>query len=311
MSDNAHMPDDLAPPPSPPAGDSGVPEPGCGPPVPPPAPGDAPPPDVGTGDVPELPPACQLGPVYLIDPASIEAHPLAELLPTPSRAEQEQLFTSIAVNGQQVEGIVLDGRLLDGRSRRGVCEQLGLPLRVRDFIGGEAEALTYVLDANVCRRDLSAAQLACVAATVIPRISEETAANRLRKYRETVARRQGEDCLSNLTTNPEDGDELVSSRLIVARMMAVSDTYVGYALRLQREAPDLFQRVWSGQMSMPAALRELSDETVPELTQALRAYRRRLKTALQDRQHAPVLLARLNAVLDEFEREFPKGEDEG
>ena len=308
MSDNAPLPDDLTPTFSPPADGSGVPGPGYEPPVPPPGPGDAPPPGVGAGDVLGFPPpAFQLGPVYLIDPASIAPHPLAELLPRPSRGELEQLHTAIAVNGQQVAGVVLDGKLLDGRSRRGICERLGLPLRVRDFIGGEVEALTYVLDANVCRRDLSSAQLACVAATVIPRISEETAANRLRKYRETIARRQGEDWLSNLTSNPEDDGKPTSSRLIVARMLGVSDTYVGYALRLQREAPELFRQVWAGQMSMPAAMRELTGETTPELAQALRAYRRRLKAALQDRQHAPALLARLNAVLEEFEREVAGG----
>ena len=238
---------------------------------------------------------------------SVTSHPLAELLPTPSRAELEGLYTTIAVNGQQVAGVVLDGKLLDGRSRGGICERLGLPLKVRDFIGTEAQALTYVLNANTCRRDLSAAQHACIAATVVPRISEETAAGRLRKYRETIARRQGENCLANLPNNLADQDGTVSARLTVARMMKVSDRYVGYALRLQRDAPELFQRVWSGQMTMVAALRELAGETVPEFTQAVKACRQRLNSALRNRQHAPTLLARLNAVLDQFEREFAEG----
>ena len=103
----------------------------------------------------------------------------------------------------------------------------------------------------------------------------------------------------------------MSSRLTVAKMTGVSDRYVGYALRLQREAPELFRQVWSGQMTMPAALRELTGEAVPEWTQAVGAYRRRLNTALRNRQHAPALLARLNTVLDEFEREVAEQEDEG
>ena len=291
-------------PPSSPADDSGVPGPGSEPPSPPPGPGDAPLPDVGTGGAPELPPSpFQLGPVYVIDPASITSHRLAELLPEPSPVEQERLYAAIAVDGQQVAGVVLDGKLLDGRSRGGIREQLGLPLRVRDFIGTEAQALTYVLNANTCRRDLSAAQRACVAATVLPRISEETAAGRPQKYRETIARRQGEDCVTSLSPNPEETGNAERAGAVAVRMVNTSEGYVGYALRLQREAPELFRQVWSGQTSMPAVLRQLTGEAVPELTQALRAYRRRLKTALQDRQHAPILLARLNAVLDEFERE--------
>ena len=93
-------------------------------------------------------------------------------------------------------------------------------------------------------------------------------------------------------------------------MVNTSDRYVGYALRLQREAPELFQRVWSGQMTMPAALRGLTGGAVPELTQAVEAYRRRLNRALRNRQHAPALLARLNTVLDEFERELAGEEEE-
>ena len=192
-----------------------------------------------------------------------------------------------------------------------------------------------------------AAQRARIAANVVPRISEETATSRLRKYRETIARRQDEHCLPNLTTNLEDGGELVSSRLIVARMMAVSDTYVGYALRLQREAPELFRQVWSGQMTMPAALRELTGGARPEFTQALRAseFREmvrhqvgRVRRSVSRRtegvsvvsseqgtrslpppaEHGaagsaarPQSAARLNAVLDEFEREVAGGQDEG
>ena len=106
MNDNAPLPDDLPPTPSSPTYESGPPGPGFEPPSPPPGPGDAPLPDVGAVDAPGLaPPPFQLGPVYLIDPASIASHPLAELLPAPSRAEQKQLFTSIAVSGQQVEGV--------------------------------------------------------------------------------------------------------------------------------------------------------------------------------------------------------------
>ena len=94
-------------------------------------------------------------------------------------------------------------------------------------------------------------------------------------------------------------------------MVNTSEGYVGYALRLQREAPVQLRQVWSGQMFMTAALRERTGGTAPELTQAVRAWRHRLNKALRNRQHAPALLARLNTVLDQFEREVAQQEDEG
>ena len=100
---------------------------------------------------------------------------------------------------------------------------------------------------------------------------------------------------------------MVSARLIVAKMMKVSDRYVGCALRLQHEAPELFRQVWSGQTSMPAALRGLTGESVPGFTLAVQACRRRLNTALRNPQYSHILLDRLNTVLDEFEREYEGG----
>ena len=233
MSDTAPMPDDLTPAPAFPPPGADIPGPDPGPPAPLPGTGE-PPPDADTPPGPVAPPpSFQLGPVYEIDPATVAPHPLAELLPVPSRAGFEQLYTTIAVDGQQVPGVMLGGKLLDGRSRRAVREQLGLPLKVQDFIGSEEQALTYVLDANIYHRDLSAAQRACIAATLVPRISEETAANRLRRYRETIARRQGKDWVTNLSPNLEEDDNAVRARTVAARMTNASEGYLGYALRLQ------------------------------------------------------------------------------
>ena len=301
------MPDDLMPGALPPFPGADSPGPVPGSPTSPPE-SEEPPPGADTTLGPEPPvPSFQLGPVYEIDPVTVIPHPLAEMLPEPSRPGFEQLYTAIAVDGQQVPGVMLGAKLLDGRSRRAIREDLGLPLKVQDFSGSEEQALAYVLGTNLQRRDLSAAQRACVAAFALPRISEETAASRLRKYRETIARRRGEDCVTSLSPNLEERGTAERARTVAARMTNASEGYVGYALRLQREAPELFRQVWLGQTSMTAAMRELTGQSEPDFTRAVTACRRRLSTGLRNRQHAPVLLGRLNALLDEFEREYGEG----
>ena len=96
---------------------------------------------------------------------SSEPHPLALLLPEMSAGEFVELRESIRSNGQR-EPITLhwDGRLIDGRHREKVCDELGLPVASRVFEGADSDILAFVLDANLRRRHLSESQRAMVAA---------------------------------------------------------------------------------------------------------------------------------------------------
>ena len=62
--------------------------------------------------------------------------------------------------------------------------------------------------------------------------------------------------MTSLSPNLEEGGTAERARSVAARMTNASEGHVGYALRLQREAPESFRQVWSGQTSMPAALRD-------------------------------------------------------
>jgi ParB-like chromosome segregation protein Spo0J len=95
----------------------------------------------------------------------MQAHPLADLLPPMSDLEYAELRDSIRDNGlRQPITLHRDGRILDGRNRARVCDELGRPVASVVFKGTDGEALAFVLDLNLTRRHLNESQRAMIAA---------------------------------------------------------------------------------------------------------------------------------------------------
>ena len=125
-----------------------------------------------------------------------------------SLAEFAALKHAIAMDGQLDPAILYQGLLLDGRNRFRACRELGIPLKVTQFVGTDQEALIRVLSVNQNRRDLTKSQRAAVAATLIPYLSEETNRARIDKLREVQRNRpEGGETLADLPKSiPEDSE---------------------------------------------------------------------------------------------------------
>ena len=74
--------------------------------------------------------------------------------------------------------------------------------------------------------------------------------------------------------------------------------YVQWALRVQREDPELFEKIWNGRMTICAAIRELDGVTETESARRTRTLRRELNILFRD--PAPRFLERLEQVVAEF-----------
>ena len=82
--------------------------------------------------------------------------------------------------------------------------------------------------------------------------------------------------------------------------MGVSGLYVQWALRVKREDPELFLKIWNGQITVKAAIRELDGVTETKSARGIKMLRRRLNSAFRDLEVVPDLLARVNRILDEL-----------
>jgi hypothetical protein len=103
-------------------------------------------------------------------PPFTSVHPLAERVPAMLETERVALLEDIKLNGQRVPAIVLDGVLIDGRSRAAACAELGLPLLTEPYEGDTSEAgiARFVISMNIKRRHLTKAQLTDLAVAFEP-----------------------------------------------------------------------------------------------------------------------------------------------
>src|ERR1700722_11213405 len=93
-------------------------------------------------------------------------HRWADIFPMMSPAERAATKESMPRNGERKPIVLLDDLILDGRNRYELCLELGLVPRTRPSIASEEgpDPLSFVIDENLNRRQLSDGQRAVVAA---------------------------------------------------------------------------------------------------------------------------------------------------
>jgi len=113
----------------------------------------------GAGDAGGIPPSLQRQP-----PRKYDFHPLADLFQVldDKSPEFEALVDDIRERGQQEQVWLYEGKILDGRNRYLACQRLNKEVRVKDYVG--ADAIGFVLSANLHRRHLDESQRAMVGA---------------------------------------------------------------------------------------------------------------------------------------------------
>jgi ParB-like chromosome segregation protein Spo0J len=104
----------------------------------------------------------------------MEAHKYAELFPKMEAEQFDELVESIRKNGLREKIVTLDGKILDGLNRAAACEVAGEKPQFVKFQGKKADALDYVVDKNLNRRQLTSAQRSMIAAEIATSRNSET-----------------------------------------------------------------------------------------------------------------------------------------
>ena len=240
--------------------------------------------------------------IFEIEPGTLPPHRYAALFPPMSPSEYDGLVTSIAMSGQEYLAVRFQGQLLDGRNRDNACKQLGRNLQIVDFLGTVEEAFDHVVNVNRYRRGPTKSQCAAIAAKLMPHIAAEVEKDRIEKIR--AARKllghKDTETMIVISGSKAAPDKPVLARDIAAAIMGVSPAYVQMAMRVEREDPELFLKVWNGQLTLNAALRVLDGVTETESAREIRTLRRLMNNAFRDPEVAPELLTELKRVLDRF-----------
>lgn len=167
-----------------------------------------------------------------------EYHDIANLFPLMEGAEFEDLKEDIAENGL-LEPIWLhpDGSILDGRNRHRACIETEVKPRFEIYRGDSF--VQFVVSKNLHRRHLTSSQRAAISLEALDKFEKE------------ARERQ------NLGQKVDEGEKGRASEHI-ARAFKTNRQYVSDAKKLRDEAPDLLDKVRSGENSISQAKRELT-----------------------------------------------------
>lgn len=177
----------------------------------------------------------------------MKVHPAAELLPSPSDEELQELARDIQENGLREPIVTYEGAILDGRSRHAACGSAGVEPSYREY-GGD-DPFAYSISVNVHRRHLTKGQRDALAAEAMEPLMEEA------RKRQGGSGRFGSR--SKEREPQRKDDRSTRSRERVAQMFGTSHAQVGRAHAVREKDPEIFERIKSGELTVGAATKEV------------------------------------------------------
>jgi ParB-like chromosome segregation protein Spo0J len=187
-----------------------------------------------------------------------EIHSITRLFPEMSGEEFQRLVDDIAKHGQHMPIWTHEGAIIDGRHRYRACETLGIEPKVQEW-DGEGSLTSFVVGLNLHRRHLDTSQRAAVAAEALPFFEGEAEARR--KAGQDKGR-QARWSPANLPETIDDADAASGdgheAREAAAEAFNVSPRLVQDAKKVKQEAPEVFEKVKSGEMTVSRARQQIA-----------------------------------------------------
>lgn len=184
----------------------------------------------------------------------MDIHSVANMFPPMEQGDYEALKADIAARGLLEPVWTYNGAIVDGRHRYKACIELGIEPRTQEW-NGNGSLVEFVVALNLRRRHLSASQKAVVALEIEAALAVEASERKERLGREAKLRYWHGDSeeakvVSNLTQPLTDTGK---ARDQAAQIVGVASGYIAEAKRLQRDNPELLDKVRSGKLTLQDA----------------------------------------------------------
>lgn len=172
-------------------------------------------------------------------------HPAAEKFPLINGDEFDALVESIREHGlQEPCWLGVDGTLLDGRNRLRACQEAGVEPSFRVYDGDDV--VDFIVRLNIHRRHLTEGQKAMVAYDLLPEYEAEAKARQGARTDLSDIGADRHQCPQPPTRAPRAADH-------AAKAVGTSGRSVGRAKAVSTKAPDLAEKVRSGELALSAA----------------------------------------------------------
>lgn len=182
----------------------------------------------------------------------MDFHPIANVWPLMQEEELKALSQDIKQNGQLNPIWLYQGKILDGRNRYTACVMVGVKPLTKDYTGEEPAA--FAVSLNDKRRHMNKGQLGAVAVELLPFFEAEA------KKRQKAS--GGDKVSEKAKAVPEKIPEPVKgsgdARKAAAVSVGVNDRYVSDAKKVKTEAPEVFEKLKAGRITLQDAKREVA-----------------------------------------------------
>jgi hypothetical protein len=206
------------------------------------------------------------------------------IFPEASEEDFNRLLEDIRNNGfdQSQPVIVYDGAILDGWNRYRACQALGISPAIKTFDGDQAAALRLVMRTNK-RRNLNKGQWATIAVEaeelmaqlregslqgkrndIIQRVADAVKDGKVRPLVAGAAIEEFDRGTSdNFLSDVDEHANKTATK--AAELFNTNRTYVNQAAKVKSEAPEAFEKVKAGKMTLQDAMKEVARKpTEPE-----------------------------------------------
>lgn len=180
-------------------------------------------------------------------------HPIADVWPMMDEAKLAELADDIRKNGQLVPVWLYEGKILDGRNRWAACKIACVEPKTKEYTGDEPTA--FAVSMNDRRRHMGKSALAAVAAELEPHFAADAKRRQIRKPKA--------ECV--VEKIPQQTP--IKARDQAAKSVGVNDRYVSDAKKVKTEAPEVFERLKAGKITLQDAKREVAKKPTDDWRQ--------------------------------------------
>ena len=177
------------------------------------------------------------------------------IFPEAKAEDYNRLLEDIKSNGyDKTQPITIyQGEIIDGWNRQRACDEIGIKPEYVTFTGTDGEAIALVMRTNK-RRNLNSGQWACIAAEaddLLAVIREQVERERIEKQKANAANQHQEPSVKKLTEPKDDNSSRAQAK--AAELFNTNRTYVNQAVKMKTAAPEVFEKVKAGKMTMQDA----------------------------------------------------------
>jgi hypothetical protein len=160
-------------------------------------------------------------------------------------AKLHELADDIRKNGQLVPVWLYEDKILDGRNRWAACKIASVEPKTKEYTGDEPTA--FAVSLNDRRRHMGKSALAAVAAELEPHFAADAKRRQARKPR-----------AESVPAKLPEQKRGIEARQEAAKQVGVGERYVQDAKKVKAEAPEVFERLKAGKITLQDAKREVA-----------------------------------------------------